>query len=113
MSIIFLLSSIPGSGQPFDPPLWYWAERKGAHLFEYAVLLILAVRFFRGRFPKESKLRIYAIALVFSVAYAATDELHQAFVFGRGSMLSDVGIDAVGAGVMAVADYYGIRKFFV
>lgn len=103
MGVIFLLSSMPGSGDVGEPPLWYVIERKSAHVFEFAVLTGLAFLFLKEIFVRETRKRVIEVALAFSVAYGALDELHQAFVFGRGSRLFDVMVDAVGASMMAIA----------
>jgi hypothetical protein len=50
MGVIFLFSSMPGSGSLYDPPTWYVLERKGAHVFEFAFLSVFAFRFFRVLF---------------------------------------------------------------
>jgi len=104
MEIIFLFSSIPGSGNSYDPPLWYILERKGAHVFEFALLTVLAFRFFRVWFPpRESWKNIMAISMVFVFMYGSLDELHQAFVFGRGSHFFDVSIDVFGSILASLA----------
>lgn len=95
MGIIFSLSSLHGSPYSFDPPLSYYLERKGAHVFEFALLFVLAVRFFLIIFPREVFFKILLLASVFSVAYAASDELHQFFVPYRGARISDVLIDGI------------------
>lgn len=68
--------------------------RKGAHMMEYAILFLLLVRALRLSGVAHSSLT----AFILCVLYAATDELHQGFTFERAPMLSDVGIDALGAG---------------
>lgn len=97
MTMIFALSSIPGSGGVYNSPLWYIAERKGAHITEFFVLTLLAFFFLRAHFSREPWRRIAVTAGIFSATYGAFDELHQAFVFGRGSHFSDVLIDTTGA----------------
>ncbi len=97
MAVIFSFSSLPGNGVAVDSPLWYVAERKGAHLAEFALLTTLAFSFLRSVFLKESWVWLLGTAAAWAVAYGALDELHQAFVFGRGSHFSDVLIDALGA----------------
>lgn len=94
--VIFLFSEIPGSGIPFDPPLWYVLERKAAHVFEYTVLTLLAWRYFTAVFQKESLTRVLFLAGSFALTYGVLDELHQFFVFGRGARLTDVAIDGIG-----------------
>ncbi|NCQ06177.1 MAG: VanZ family protein [Candidatus Moranbacteria bacterium] len=101
MGVIFSFSTMQGSSQAFDPPLWYYLERKGAHVFEYAILLLLSLSFFRGIFPKESLFRVLLLSSFFSIMYAMTDELHQFFVPYRGARMSDVLIDSVSVLVTA------------
>lgn len=96
MGVIFLFSSMPGSGSLYDPPMWYVLERKGAHVFEFAFLSVFAFRFFRVLFDATWRMTA-AISAAFVFTYGAFDELHQAFVFGRGSRFSDVGIDVLGS----------------
>lgn len=94
--VIFAFSHRPGSGIPFDPPLWYVLERKGAHVFEYAVLAILAWRYFTAVFQRESFARTLLLAGSFALAYGMLDELHQFFIFGRGARFTDVLVDFFG-----------------
>nr|MDE5715982.1 VanZ family protein [Anaeroplasmataceae bacterium] len=69
--------------------------RKLAHYFEFAILglfsLILAKLFLhKDKF-------IYPAAILLSILYALTDELHQYFIKGRTPMIQDVIIDSLGA----------------
>src|SRR5437762_3105119 len=91
--LIFVLSQQPGSGGNWAMPWWEILERKTAHVVEYAVLVLLATRYFRIIFPREKFFFVLSLAALFSLAYGATDELHQLFVYGRGAHLTDVGID--------------------
>ena len=73
--------------------------RKCAHFTEYALLGILwtlAVRTGHWQRSKCPKWRIW-LPFALSLVYAASDELHQKFVDGRGSSLRDVCIDFCGA----------------
>ncbi|MHB1306963.1 MAG: VanZ family protein [Limisphaerales bacterium] len=74
--------------------------RKLAHLTEYAVLALLVTiglsRTFRLWCLEWSARRAW-MALTLCAAYAATDELHQAFVSSRTGSPVDVGIDICGA----------------
>ena len=114
MSLIFWFSSLPGSNYLFDPPFWYVLERKSAHVFEFTVLMILAVRFIADWFSKESYKRILLLAGVFSLAFAVSDELHQFFVPHRGAKIADVVVDAGGilliAGVLFILEKWKTRK---
>jgi len=83
--VIFAFSSIPSLNSGLGG--WDYVLRKGAHMTEYAILAVLLVRTTGS----------YAWAFAFTVAYAASDEVHQIFVRGRHGSPIDVGIDAVGA----------------
>ncbi|MFZ2187408.1 MAG: VanZ family protein [Candidatus Moraniibacteriota bacterium] len=110
MGVIFFFSSLPGSPYPFEPTWSYFLERKSAHVMEYAVLTILAVRFVYAAFPRETFLNILLAATLFSVAYGSSDELHQFFVPYRGAKISDVLIDSLGALSLACVYYALYRK---
>jgi VanZ family protein len=83
--VIFAFSSIPSLNSGLGG--WDFVLRKGAHMTEYAILAVLLVRATGS----------YAWAFAFTVAYAASDEVHQLFVRGRHGSPIDVAIDAVGA----------------
>jgi VanZ family protein len=82
--VIFALSSIPSLGTGLGT--WDLILRKGAHMTEYAVLAVLLVRSLGREAP----------ALALGVLYAASDELHQAFVRGRHGSPIDAAVDTVG-----------------
>lgn len=68
--------------------------RKGAHMFEYAVLclfMFLSVR------TVTKKYEPYFIAPAFCFLYALSDEFHQGFTKGRTMSFRDVMIDFSGA----------------
>lgn len=96
MGVIFSFSMFSGKETVGPPPLWYFIERKGAHVFEYALLMFLSFRFFRLSYVRESLQKILLVAGAFSLMYAATDELHQFFVPLRGARFMDVLIDGGG-----------------
>lgn len=68
--------------------------RKAAHMTEYFILFLLVHRLLRWYRSEQPN---WGIALLICVLYAATDELHQSFVPGRGASIIDVGIDMGGA----------------
>jgi VanZ family protein len=96
MGVIFGFSTLPGKETAGPPPLWYFIERKGAHVVEYAILMLLSFNFFRRSFTRESLSRVLLVSASFALMYGATDELHQYFVPGRGAKLTDVLIDGGG-----------------
>jgi VanZ family protein len=83
--VIFAFSSIPSLNSGLGT--WDYVLRKGAHMTEYAILAVLLVRATGS----------LAWAFAFTVAYAASDEVHQLFVRGRHGSPVDVAIDSVGA----------------
>src|SRR3954470_17177821 len=74
--------------------------RKIVHMAEYALLCFLWWRALRTATQSG---RAIALAFALAVAYSVTDELHQRSVHGRHGSPVDVGIDAVGAGLAALA----------
>jgi len=74
--------------------------RKCGHLSEYAVLALL---FWRARRkPVKHDVRPWsqreaALAVLFCLLYAATDEFHQSFIASRYASVADVGFDTLGA----------------
>jgi VanZ family protein len=83
--VIFAFSSVPSLSSGLGPT--DLVLRKCAHATEYAILAVLLLRA-TGSFG-------WAFAL--TVAYAATDEVHQTFVRGRHGSPVDMAIDAAGA----------------
>jgi VanZ family protein len=91
-ALIFALSSVPDLGT--DLGFWDTMLRKLAHVVEYAVLGALVYRA-AGSAP---------VSILLSSAYAATDEVHQAFVAGRHGSPLDWLIDTAGVALgVAVA----------
>ena len=110
MGVIFGFSTLPGKVTAGPPPLWYFIERKGAHVVEYAMLTLLAFHFFRRSFTRESLGRVLSLSATFALMYGATDELHQYFVPGRGARMSDVLIDGLGVLCMATVIFLFYRN---
>ena len=74
--------------------------RKAAHITEYALLAVLLWRALRKPVRGDDRPWSWAVAgqaLTVAVLYAATDEVHQAFVPSRTGSILDVGWDAAGA----------------
>lgn len=73
--------------------------RKIAHLAEFFILsaLIIIALLFNDFLPINRAI----LAVLISLLYAATDEIHQLFSSGRACRLSDVLIDTLGAAIFA------------
>ncbi len=96
MGLIFALSAQPDL--PHAPGPWLdTLVKKAGHALAFGVLAWLYLRALRGNDAASDWLRLLSLAL--AVAYACSDEAHQAFVPGRHPSLTDVLIDGLGAAV--------------
>ena len=86
--------------------LLQFLARRGAHLFEYAVLAALAYQALR---ESSSRWRSAALALALVVAVAIADETHQSFSAARTGSPIDVSLDVAG-GAAALLLLAGIRR---
>jgi VanZ family protein len=75
---------------------------KVAHVGIYALLALLAAWGLERAFPAWPPRRALLLALLLTVAYGASDELHQRYVHGRTADPRDWAADAAG-GAVAVA----------
>ena len=91
MGIIFFFSAQPDLSTGLGT--WDLVLRKLAHMAEYGLLFLLWLR----ALGTNHGLAAAAVTL----AYAATDELHQSFVEGRNGTPVDVLIDAAGVAIAA------------
>jgi VanZ family protein len=103
MAAIFVLSAQPNL-QLADEAGLDFVVRKIGHLVAFG---LLAVLLFEALPARRGPGRRAAVAFTLTVLYAASDELHQAFVAGRGPAATDVVIDAVGA---AMALFVWVRR---
>ncbi len=78
----------------FDIGTFNHIIRKNAHFFVYLVLGFLVLNALN-----RSGFKNIGLALLICVVYAVSDEIHQAFVPGRGPGVRDVFIDSVGSAV--------------
>lgn len=91
---IFLVSSLPGK----DIPGLFWGQDILFHIFEYAVLALLLSRALKNSrfFSLSNKPMRLSLVIISCLVYALSDELHQYFVPGRISCISDLIIDGMG-----------------
>lgn len=75
--------------------------RKSAHFSLYMILGILMVNAVFQTFKEK----VYIIATMLCILYAASDEFHQIFVPGRTALVTDVMIDTAGA-IVGIGIYY-------
>ena len=89
LSVIYFFSSLPDPKVPGTDILFL---RKGMHMAEYLLLFISWLRALRHSFAWHWQ-AIVRLALLATVAYAISDEIHQHYV-GRDGNVVDVVIDA-------------------
>jgi VanZ family protein len=94
MLIIFLFSSQPKGTLPDFGGVDFWVK-KFAHTLVYMGLSVAMLWGLRGSEAVTPKHALFA--LVLTVLYAMSDELHQRFVAGRDGQWFDVGVDTLGA----------------
>jgi VanZ family protein len=90
MSFIFYISSIPA-----DPVPGIGFKYK-SNIYHFGIFFILAffsmIAFSKGGKNKEFMI----IAILFSIVYAITDELHQSLILGRNVSVGDFLTDCLG-----------------
>jgi len=98
-ALIFALSAQPGLTFAPDAGIDL-VIRKAGHVAFFAILALLT---WRAVARTTTSRRPWTWALGMTVAYAVTDELHQAFVAQREASVHDVALDAVGAVIAVLA----------
>ncbi|MEO8581284.1 MAG: VanZ family protein [Patescibacteria group bacterium] len=93
---IFFLSSQPSLPSP-SVVIWDFAFKKLAHMFVYFVFFRLMFR--AVQFDVTNQFKATAIALLLSIIYSMSDELHQSFIPGRTPTGKDVLFDILGMGI--------------
>lgn len=100
MAIIFALSAQPDLNSGLGT--WDTVLRKIAHMTEFGLLWWLWWRALGFGHP--------APAVLVTLAYAASDEIHQSFVDGRHGSPWDFAIDALGVGLAGLAVVLWARR---
>lgn len=93
MALIWTLSSFSLSAPTERIPHF----DKIVHFFEYGGLALLVSHACFRTWPRHSRFRTAALAVLITVLWGWLDEIHQAFVPGRSSELLDIVADTVGA----------------
>lgn len=98
MAGIFYLSSQTSTA---DHSTFEVILRKLAHVTEYTILALCWIRAMRGFGVGGTLGGAVAAGIGVTLAYAATDEFHQTFVYGRHGTPVDVLIDSIGMAIAA------------
>ena len=93
MLLIFILSSIPGTEFPKLP---FPGADKVAHIIVYGILGILCYKSLKDKVSKR-----FVVAVLISVIYGFSDEVHQLFVPFRKFDIMDILSNSLGAVVGA------------
>jgi len=91
MAFIFAASSVPGNQLP--APLW----DKLVHLLVYAVLGVLFLIPLSGGRWSRVTLMTSTVAVILSLLYGISDEVHQSFIPDRSPDVIDILADTLGA----------------
>ena len=103
--LIFYLSSIPASGYPSGLGIM----TKVYHLLIFFLLsLFLIMSIVKGKL--ENRYFVF-IAILITILYATSDEIHQSFVPGRTPAFTDVMIDSIG--ILIAGVLYSIKIKFM
>jgi VanZ family protein len=100
MALIFAFSAQPSLSSGLGD--WDLYLRKAAHMTEFGLLWWLVWR--------AAEHRHAAATVAFTLAYAASDELHQHFVRGRHASPWDWAIDAAGVGLAGLLVVLAARR---
>ncbi len=86
---------------------FHFLVRKGAHVFEYAVLSLLAYRALRFS-TNAAPWSLTALALTLVLGVASADELHQSLLAARTGSFGDVALNLAGGvlGVCLIIGFY-------
>ncbi len=95
-----LAPDLHASLTPYQLDWLNYLVRKGAHLTEYFVLLLLAVRALQHGLP-HLRWSTFLGAVAIGMAWACADEYHQSFVSTRTALFDDVLLDWVGCAAAA------------
>ena len=90
MAAIFYVSSLS------NPPVPVGTD-KPLHWLAYLGLAVVIVRALAGGLPRRIGFGMAVTALLITIGYGATDEVHQMFVPGRTGDINDLMADAGGA----------------
>ncbi|MFR7715683.1 MAG: VanZ family protein [Clostridium sp.] len=76
--------------------------RKAAHMTEYAILFLLSYLAMVKISMSQSRFYNRSIAVLISLLYACSDEMHQLLVPGRSGKMIDIGIDMAGVLIVLI-----------
>lgn len=99
MAVIFALSSRQRINVS-DTKAVNFSLFKTLHVLEYALLYFLLFRAFLKSLGKKKRKKAYLFAVIVSVLYAISDELHQTFTPTREGSPRDIVIDTIGIYLM-------------
>lgn len=93
-AVIYYFSSIPHL-EIKNSAFWNMILRKIAHITEYTILTILYYRAINQN-KKPTTFSHNFFPILFSFIYSISDEIHQHFVPGRYSSITDILINSIG-----------------
>lgn len=107
MGVIFFLSHQPGT---FFGPYSFDGVDKLAHFVIYSILSLSVIYAFTGKYRIKKKRLVVGTVMIVGLLYGVSDELHQTFIPGRFSTISDVVADVAGALFVCLIWLFFTRK---
>ena len=89
--------------------LIHYLIRKAAHVTEYFIFSLMLFRAFRGK-HRGWRISWMVETLALATFYAGLDEVHQAFVPGRGPSVYDSMLDTLGAAIGQLVLWLWFRR---
>lgn len=96
MTAIWVLSSLSVIETPFDLGQFPHYD-KLVHFFEYSGLAFVIAHAAMRTWPEHPRIRVAALAVLFTTMFGVSDEIHQSFVPGRHSDVLDLVADLTGS----------------
>lgn len=108
--LIFYLSSLPQEDViPLMPPFFEVLGDKALHAVEYGILGVLWYRAFLYAAGPRAARSALLLAILASIGYGLSDEIHQAFVPTREADVWDVLADSLGACLATIGWRWGVE----
>ncbi len=99
MGIIFYFSSKQNINVS-DTKAVNFSVFKTLHILEYGLLYLLLFRAFHNTLNKKKQKQAFILAIVVSLLYAVSDEIHQMYTPTREPSIRDLTFDAIGIYLM-------------
>ena len=108
MAVIFAMSSLPAPEPAKQVPIFF--EIKLVHIVEYGILCGLII-FALLNTMKVPLVQLLVFAILLTVLYGISDEIHQAFNPARTARWQDVVANLTGSSIVAISYAWTAKNF--